>query len=270
MSASEHHLKSLQAIRAYELRQALAFFPVPAPGRTVTVLELGAGTGQQALMLRDAGYEVSAVDLPSSHYHDARVFEVEDYDGRTLPFAEGAFDIVFSSNVLEHVADIDRILDETRRVLKRNGHAVHVLPSSSCRLWSIPGHYLWLARRVLQRVSTSTKAPVEGENSLAIPKTPSGFDEWRKTLFPSRHGERGNVLTETFYFSRSWWSGTFRKGGFEAVTTQSTGIFYTMCNSFAHKLSISRRQSLSFLLGSSCHIYVLRKLNHAPDKGVYR
>jgi len=262
MSASDHHLKSLQAIREYELRQALVFFPTPSLDRRMKVLELGAGTGQQALMMANAGYEVSAVDLPNSHYHDARVFEVQDYDGQTLPFPSGAFDIVFSSNVLEHVVDLDRVLAETRRVLKPEGCAVHVLPSSSCRIWSIPGHYLWLSRRVVQRLSAA-KVPAEHGNLQGVPKTPSGLDEWLRTAFPSRHGERGNVITEALYFSRSWWWRRFRKSGFEIVKTQTTGIFYTMCNAFAHKLSVARRRMLSSLLGSSCHIYVLRKLERA-------
>ncbi len=43
---------------------------------------------------------------------------------RPLPFAGGAFDLVVSGLVLEHVSDLDGFFGEARRVLRSGGRAV--------------------------------------------------------------------------------------------------------------------------------------------------
>ncbi|WP_454258844.1 methyltransferase domain-containing protein [Pseudoxanthomonas mexicana] len=164
---NERHLRNIEALRAHELAQAMASFPNAEALAKPRVLELGAGTGQQARMLADAGYQVTAVDLPSSHYAGVRTHPVIDYDGVNLPFDDDSFDVVFSSNVLEHVVEIDRVLKETRRVLKPGGVAVHLIPSSACRLWTFPAHYLWLCRRLADKITASMPLPRPGPGGFA-------------------------------------------------------------------------------------------------------
>src|SRR5690606_12654135 len=113
------HLRALGPIREHELQLALRYFPSPGEsGRPTRVLEVGAGTGQQARLISEAGYHVTALDLPASSYANVRVYDILEYDGRNIPLEAGCVDVVFSSNVLEHVADIDGLLAETCRVLK--------------------------------------------------------------------------------------------------------------------------------------------------------
>jgi ubiquinone/menaquinone biosynthesis C-methylase UbiE len=64
------------------------------------------------------------------------LFRITDFDGRNAPFHDASFDIVFSSNVLEHVPDLVHMHSEIQRVLTPNGYAVHVLPTHSWRLWT--------------------------------------------------------------------------------------------------------------------------------------
>src|SRR5208283_5218724 len=99
---------------------------LPPRGR---VLEIGAGTGQQALELKRRGFDVAAIELADSAYAGARVFPVTDYDGARIPFPDRSFDAVFSSNALEHVRDLAFMHAEIRRVLKPGGIAVHVMPT---------------------------------------------------------------------------------------------------------------------------------------------
>lgn len=249
------HLRILQIIRDCELKLSVSFFPRAESSRLVRVLELGAGTGQQARQLQDWGYEVMAIDVPTSAYRTRRVFPVTEYDGGHIPAPDGYFDVVFSSNVLEHVVDLSALLRETRRVLRSGGLSVHLMPTPSNRLWSIPSHYIWLARRLAARGATAVGSRAAPDEA---PRTPSSISQWARTLFPTRHGERGNVLTETYYFSRNWWTRMFEVSGFRVERVVDNGMFYTMSNAIGTHLSISHRRSLASLLGSACAVYVLR------------
>jgi SAM-dependent methyltransferase len=82
----------LDLIRTAELRLVLPYFSeVQAASSPTRVLEIGAGTGLQARLLTEAGFEVSAIDLPRSSYAATREFPVVDYDGNTLPFPPADF-----------------------------------------------------------------------------------------------------------------------------------------------------------------------------------
>ena len=48
------------------------------------------------------------------------------YDGLRLPFADDSFDIIYSNAVLEHVANLDALSEEMRRVTKKNGVCYHL------------------------------------------------------------------------------------------------------------------------------------------------
>jgi len=70
----------------------------------------------------------------TSEYFDgaapgALVDGVRNENLERLSFADGAFDIVLTSDVLEHVANLDRALAEIRRVLKPDACHVFTVPS---------------------------------------------------------------------------------------------------------------------------------------------
>lgn len=258
--ANAGHLSMLGVIRQVELEQAMQHFP-PAveAGLGPFVLEIGAGTGEQARAIAAAGYEVLAVDVEQSHYRNDRVFDVLDYDGAKLPVPDGVVDVVFSSNVLEHVEDIDMLLEDMSRVLSNDGMAVHVLPSSACRLWSIPAHYGWLMRRVYVLLTRRLRSAEELAELHRVPRRPSSLRQWIGTLFPLRHGERGTTITEAYYYSRFWWGRKFRQHGFEIVKVESTSLFYSMANVFGAKLPVSVRRRMAPAMGASCNLFVLKR-----------
>ena len=49
-------------------------------------------------------------------------------------FDNGAFELIFSSNLLEHIPDVRRCLKECRRVLRDDGLMLHTMPS---RWWKV-------------------------------------------------------------------------------------------------------------------------------------
>ena len=99
------------------------------------ILEIGAGSGQCSRWLRGRGAVVVATDLSSGMVHtgqrvnaglspDLSVPFVQ-CDGRRLPFADGAFDVIFTAyGVVPFVADSDVVMLEASRVLRPGGRFV--------------------------------------------------------------------------------------------------------------------------------------------------
>lgn len=54
------------------------------------------------------------------------------YNGKNIPFQDGHFDSVFSSEVFEHIFNLEDILKELNRVLKNGGHLLITCPFSIC------------------------------------------------------------------------------------------------------------------------------------------
>lgn len=103
--------------------RTVARFDLPLHGRMV--LDLGSGPGHYAGALERAGATVVALDLDTA---DVRAVAERGLrgvcgDAARLPFPDGAFDAVFSSNLLEHVPATAPVLDEVARVLKPGGWA---------------------------------------------------------------------------------------------------------------------------------------------------
>jgi SAM-dependent methyltransferase len=63
----------------------------------------------------------------SGHSHINENIDVY-YDGKTIPFDDSSFDSIFSSEVFEHIFDLDPILAELYRVLKPGGNILITLP----------------------------------------------------------------------------------------------------------------------------------------------
>ena len=63
----------------------------------------------------------------SGHSHKNEVIDVY-YNGKEIPFEKNHFDSIFSSEVFEHVFNIDKVLKEINRVCKPNGHLLITVP----------------------------------------------------------------------------------------------------------------------------------------------
>mgnify|MGYP006160804777 CR=1 FL=1 len=146
------------------------------------------GSAQWAAELEAFGahLDVIAVDLPSSAYARERVFEVQDYDGHTLPVPTRQVDVLFSSNVLEHVPVLAPLLAETRRVLATDGVAIHILPTSAWRTWTTLTHFPWVIKRALQ-----TMLGRRGRGAAGVGRGECSAVDRLFGLWPRRHGERG-------------------------------------------------------------------------------
>lgn len=72
--------------------------------------------------------EYIGVDIEKSG-HDHALSKVDVYyDGKTIPFPAETFDSIFCSEVLEHVFNLDEMLMELNRVLKKGGQMLITVP----------------------------------------------------------------------------------------------------------------------------------------------
>lgn len=255
---TNQHLEHLKAIRLAEIQYVIiAESKLISPG--CNVLEVGAGAGWQASVLRTHGCTVTAIDTSSSNYEAAANCEVIRYNGFDIPSSNSAFDVIYSSNVIEHVANLAPLAREFTRVLKPSGRMVHLVPSASWRFWTLMTHPLYLIKKLLNRPqNTSQKAsPIEA---------PSGSKQSRvnivgkaNLLLPHRHGEHSNLLGEFYLFSRWGWRRTFQRQGWTIDAHRSCPIFYTGNNLFGEHISINQRRALAKLFGTSCHLFVVHQ-----------
>ena len=98
------------------------------------VLDLGSGDGRFTEELARLGAHPVGVEIAQAAVDRARArhpeldFRLAPIDG-PLPFDHGAFDVVWASEVIEHVADTARWLSEVRRVLVPRGRLLLTTPS---------------------------------------------------------------------------------------------------------------------------------------------
>ena len=230
-------------------------------------MEIGGGIGWQAKKLSESGFTVESIDMPQSIYSEMRIWPITNYDGKHIPFPNNHFDIVFSSSVLEHIPHLSEFQTEMKRVLKVNGLALHIVPSGSWRFWTSLAHYPFVIKTLVKMLCVKFVGLRESTNRdemeiLALDRISrlSKLELLKKAIVPSRHGERGSALSEVYYFSRNCWLGVFKESGWRVEKVVSNRLMYTGYLVFGRLLSISCRRKLSYCLGSSCHIFKLRKV----------
>ncbi|MFT5239224.1 MAG: SAM-dependent methyltransferase [Candidatus Promineifilaceae bacterium] len=105
------------------LRKGIAHYASQCKGR---VLDFGCGA-KPYRSLFDVDEYIGIDTQNSGHDHTDETVDVY-YDGQRLPFDNDAFDVVFTSQVLEHVADIDMSMSEIVRVMKPGATLLATLP----------------------------------------------------------------------------------------------------------------------------------------------
>jgi SAM-dependent methyltransferase len=120
-----------QAVPADHARQTLAETYIErAAGRPEDgpwrVLDLGCGTGSSVdrFRARDPDVRWVGIDVPGSREAGERTrtdAEFATFDGVSLPFESGSFDLVYCKQVLEHVRHPGPLLHDVQRVLVPGG-----------------------------------------------------------------------------------------------------------------------------------------------------
>ncbi len=222
----------LHEFRVREFRVIFDRFPPAAFDNT---LELGAGDGfQSGLLLPYTDRLVSTDYRVPAEAGDPRI------EVRALPaeqvadaFAPGEFDVVYSSNMLEHVPEPPVVLKAVSQVLADDGITIHVMPN---RAWKLCQLILWIphlaasalddlitarsVRTVVARLRKSTGEPGSGDggtekNNPTVVRPRRSL--LRKVLAPEPHGVSPDHREEFAAFSRRRWERELRDAGFDIV-----------------------------------------------------
>lgn len=109
------------------------------PRDGVRILDVGCGRGDTVAWLRAQGWDAYGIDVDTDYLgygrryltgagDDAERLQAIGDDGR-YPFEDDFFDLVFSDQVIEHVADLDGFAAEVARVSISGGRGLHIYPA---------------------------------------------------------------------------------------------------------------------------------------------
>ena len=123
------------AVRRNELDNDLSrrwlseILPHLPQGRTLDILDVGAGTGFFAVLLARQGHRVQGVDLTPAMLDEARALAREQglsivfrqMDAQDLDYPDECFDLVISRNLTWTLPDPERAYAQWHRVLRKGG-----------------------------------------------------------------------------------------------------------------------------------------------------
>lgn len=124
------------------------------------ILDIGSADGVFSKVVLDAtgaksliGIDVlkSSVDWANKHWGSSRVksrgkMKFLVGDAHNLKFPSNSFDAVFALEVLEHVFDPVKVFKEVKRVLKKDGYAIFLVPSDNFLftiIWWFVTNFWW-------------------------------------------------------------------------------------------------------------------------------
>ncbi len=123
-------LLALSPIHRRETDAWVRCLPAVSGGR---LLDVGCGSGEWLLAMRQRGWTVEGVDFDEGAVKVARLegLKVESGSVEEQSYPDNYFDAVTLNHVIEHVPDPVRTLAECRRILKPNGKLVLFTPNNA-------------------------------------------------------------------------------------------------------------------------------------------
>lgn len=116
-----------------------------------TILDIGCADGVFSKVIfskskasKYVGIDVikTSIDWAKRHWRHERRMKFMVGDAHDLKFKSGTFNAVFAMEVLEHVVNPKKVLMEVKRILKKGGYGVFLVPSDSLLFRII--WFIWL------------------------------------------------------------------------------------------------------------------------------
>jgi SAM-dependent methyltransferase len=212
-------------------------------------LEIGAGDGFQSLLLSKYFHRLVSTEINelvlSGKTCDSVEFRICSAEEAIGNCREASLDVVYSSNLLEHLGDPAAILRGVLRILKDDGVTVHIIPTPLWKLCQmllyVPANAVALIEQVLRQKGMKNRfrelrfllgqflaGATAGSNTITdiadresrlrgnnpgIPQKRPAF--LKRLLIPQPHGVSENNFAEIAAFGRRRWKTIFEQAGFE-------------------------------------------------------
>ena len=118
--------RNLGAVIIDQLRTEFIRFCFNELGNKDRLLDLGCGVKPFQTIYNEKVKSSVGLEVESTLHNQSNVDFC--YDGVKLPFNDNEFDVVLSSEVMEHVPDPEKFLSEIYRVLRDGGVAIITVP----------------------------------------------------------------------------------------------------------------------------------------------
>jgi len=230
------------------------------------ILEIGAGEGYMSRNLDQAGYDVTSTD-PAPR--EPLCYNVRQMNGYALEFDDACYDIIVSSNVLEHIEDLPRALSEMKRILKDNGIMIHTMPSVYCNMATMLVQPLAYFRNLSLLLTGRARLPVNPNRSAIIRilrRTQLillNYINPLRILICKGHGVSKNRFHALCTWRVDYWKRIFSNNRLEIVDLNKVPLLYSQ-----HKIFPSRMKNLRRRLGSyfnTINIFVIKPNPHASS-----
>lgn len=180
------------------------------------MLEVGSGDGFLASLLAPLGRTLITTEYAPGAASHGRDLPRLRCSVTALPFADGSFDFIFSSSVLEHVRDRCGAMAELRRCLRPHGVMIHLMPSVTWKLLQLAMYYPHVALSGLEWIGAERQLPAATTEQWRDHGIKSSWwQEFKRGAFPQVHGEFTGHLSEFFGFRVKAWARAFCSAGFE-------------------------------------------------------
>ena len=216
--------------------------------------ELGAGDGYQSTLLSQYIISLESIEINPRLLQKTSLEGIEyricGAEAALEEFTDKSLDIIFSSNLLEHVVDPLKVLSGIHRVLKDDGVMVNVMPGpfwKACQaLLYVPAQVLVtieritktrgiknilqellaVARETWQGIKTGSNATLamnyeqDLQNSNNPQRSAAGPSFFKSLVMPLPHGISKSHWEEFKLFNKKHWLDLFEKAGFACMSVR--------------------------------------------------
>jgi SAM-dependent methyltransferase len=163
------------------------------------VLDFGCGNKPYEKLINSSEY--IGIDILDSGHDNSEKKADFFYDGKSLPFPNQEFDSIISSEVFEHVFNLDIILKELNRVLKKNGHILITIPF----VWELHEKPFDYARYTIYGIESLLKENnfevIKSERTTNYVETITQLKAvYLSKIFYTRNGKLNGILNLIFIF----------------------------------------------------------------------
>lgn len=259
IKAAEKGSAELQPWDGYYLvrgRELVNLLSLAKIGNLGKVLEIGCGNGFVAALLSARSKEVVATDLfsPDSVSHTIGMESARKLIARiapgnvtlmgssagSIPFRDETFDAVFSLYTMQYLKERAPALKEIKRVIKKDGFVVLVVPNFTERIFGVIQFYVYFLVKFFNKIVSKTHKRVNGNNDADTDRL--DMERLKKNYkyfpFPGPHGAYKNSAVELIRHIPANWNNEFRKAGFKISKSMTTSFIpYPLTLTISLKMS---------------------------------